>query len=277
MVSILEEVTAWSVPMPHPRLLSAFLVSLLTFSMPSLGLGQEPEALFDKKLADDFEPAALIEDSSAEDGSLAVIFVARKKNLKPAKWPSIIPGVSINATSLMEEDDKYTVENWIVSPKDKKRLGVVKSSEEYFRPYYNGQNHQSLAVLWGPEQEGWRYGVLNYCGRWGCDEIFFVNCDGESAKTTSMHALLDRFSKKSIVAQKKDPEHYVIGYELLGFVNPEASVTVSDSIKLRIAYFGQIPKADDDGVEGVITLELSRDSKGLSTATVLSVKDGPRE
>lgn len=153
--------------MPHPRLLSAFLASLLTFSMPSLGPGQEPEAHFDKKLADDFEPAALIEDSSTEDGSLAVIFVARKKNLKPAKWPSIIPGVSINATSLLEEDGKYTVENWIVSTKDKKRLGVVKSSEEYFRPYYNGQNHHSLAVLWGPEQEGWRYGVINYCGRSG--------------------------------------------------------------------------------------------------------------
>lgn len=245
--------------------------------MPVLGLAQEPEALFDKKLADDFEPAALVEDSSTDDGSMAVIFVARKKNLKPAKWPSIIPGVSINATSLLEEDGKYTVENWIVSTKDKKRLGVVKSSEEYFRPYYNGQNHQSLAVLWGPEQEGWHYGVLNYCGRWGCDEIFFVNCDGESAKVTSMRALLDRFAKKSMVAQKKDPERYVIGYELLGFVNPEASVTVSDSIKLRIAYFGQIPKADDDGVEGVITVELSRDEKGLSTATVLSVKDGPRE
>lgn len=262
--------------MPRSRLHYLILLSLLTLSLPSLGHAQVGEDLFDKKLAEDFEPAVTIEDTSSEDGSLSVIFVARKKNLKPAKWPSIIPDVSINATSLLDEDGKYTMENWIVSPKEKKRLGVIKSTEEYFRPYYNGQNHQSLAVLWGPDQEGWHYGVLNYSGRWGCDDIFFVNCDGESAKVTSMHALLDRMAKKSMQAQKKDPERYVIGYELLGWVNPEASVTVSDSITLRIAYFGQIPK-QDDGVEGQITLQLSRDAKGVSTATVLRVKDGPQQ
>jgi len=208
---------------------------------------------------------------------MSVIFAARKKKLKPANWPSIIPDVSINGTALLEEDGSYAMENWIVSIKDKKRLGVVQSSDENFRPYYAGQNHNYFSALWGPDQEGWHYGVLNYTGRWACNEIFFVNCDGESAKVTSMHALLDRFAGKSIVAQKKKPEDYQIGYELLGFVNPETSVSVSDPIKLRVAYIAQIPKSEDDTVEGVISLEISRDEKGVSTATVLSVKDGPQQ
>ncbi len=255
----------------------ALAATLLLLGILSPAHSQEAESIFDKKLAEGFEPATLLEDSTSEDGQMSVIFAARKKKLKPANWPSIIPDVSINGTTLLEEDGSYAMENWIVSIKDKKRLGVVQSSDENFRPYYAGQNHNDFSVLWGPDQEGWHYGVLNYTGRWACNEIFFVNCDGESAKVTSMHALLDRFAGKSIVAQKKKPEDYQIGYELLGFVNPETSVSVSDPIKLRVAYIAQIPKSDDDTVEGVISLEISRDEKGVSTATVLSVKDGPQQ
>jgi hypothetical protein len=255
----------------------SLVATLLAIVLNLPARSQEPEAIFDKKLADGFEPATILEDSTSQDGRMSVLFVARKKTLKPANWPSIIPGVSINGTNLTENDGSYVTENWIVSIKDKKRLGVVRSSDENFRAYHAGQNHNYFSTLWGPDQEGWHYGVLNYTGRWGCNEIFFVNCDGESAKVTSMRALLDRFSGKSIVAQKKKPEDYEIGYEMLGFVNPADSVSVSDPIKLRVAYTAQIPKSEDDVVEGTITVELSRNEKGISTATVLSVKDGPHQ
>lgn len=240
--------------------------------------GQEPEALFDKKLADGYEPAALIRDTTSADGRLAVIFTARKKNLKPAKWPSIIPEVSINGTTL-DDGDGNAKENWIVSLKEKKRLGLVSSSEETYQPHYDGKGHCFLTTLWGPDQEGWHFGVLNYTGRWECNDIFFVNCDGEQAKATSMRGLLHRNVEKILKAQKKDPARFAISYELTGAVAPETSVTVSDPLKVSLGFVAQVPKSDEDAdfAEGTIMLELSRDEKGLSTASVLSAKAKPAQ
>ena len=250
------------------------LLAALVLATSTLTHGEEPEAIFDKKLAEGYEPATLIEGTTSADERLSVIFVARKKNLKPAKWPSIIPQVSINGTTVTDED--HTQENWIVSLKEKKRLGRVSSDEETYQPHYEGKNHSELSTLWGPDQEGWHFGVLNYTGRWGCNDIFFVNCDGEQAKVTSMRGLLNKNATKILTAQKKDPAKFEIMYELAGAVAPETSVTVSDPLKLRIVFIAQVPKSDedDDYAEGTITLELSRDEKGISTATVLSVKPG---
>jgi hypothetical protein len=91
-----------------------------------------------------------------------------------------------------------------------------------------------------------------------------------------MRGLLNKNATKILTAQKKDPAKFEIMYELAGAVAPETSVTVSDPLKLRIVFIAQVPKSDedDDYVEGTITLELSRDEKGISTATVLSVKPG---
>lgn len=255
------------------------LLAALLLATGTLARGEEAEALFDKKLADGYEPAALLEGTASADGRLAVIFTARKKNLKPAKWPSIIPEVSVNGTSVLEEDGAYVTENWIVSPKEKKRLGLVSSKEETYLPHHDGRNHCDLSVLWGPDQEGWHYGVLNYTGRWGCNDIFFVNCDGEKAYATSMRALLNRHATKLLTAQKKDPARFEIMYELLGAVNPEESATVSDPLTLRLVFTAQVPKSEEDAdyAEGTITLKLSRDEKGSSTATVLSVKPGRAE
>ena len=255
------------------------LLTVLLLATGSVVRGEEPEAIFDKKLAEGYEPATLIEGTTSADEQLSVIFVARKKNLKPAKWPSIIPEVSVNGTTLLDDDDKYSQENWIVCIDEKKRLGRVSSDEETYQPHYEGKNHSDLSTLWGPDQEGWHYGVLNYTGRWGCNDIFFVNCDGEQAKVTSMRGLLNKNAIKILTAQKKDPARFEIMYELAGALAPEASVTVSDPLKLRIVFIAQVPKSeeDDDYAEGTITLELSRDEKGVSTATVLSVKPGREE
>ncbi len=48
---------------------------------------------------------------------------------------------------------------------------------------------------------GEEYPWLNYTGRWGCNDIFFVNCDGEKAYATSMRALLNRNVTKLLTAQ----------------------------------------------------------------------------
>ena len=81
------------------------LLAALVLATSTLTHGEEPEAIFDKKLVEGYEPATLIEGTTSADEQLSVIFVARKKNLKPAKWPSIIPQVSINGTTVPDIDD----------------------------------------------------------------------------------------------------------------------------------------------------------------------------
>lgn len=240
-------------------------IATLLLSFPASA--QDAEEAFSKKFRDGYEPALLLPDHGSEDGAVSLVFSARKKGLKAADWPSIFEDVSIHGTEV--DEDNSTTENWIVSLKEKKRLGVVKSADADFRAWHPGQNHQELSALWGPDQEGWHYGVINYTGRWSCTDIFFVNIDGTEAKTTSMLALLDRASAKAITAHGKDPGTYEISYELMEFVEPGNSATVADPISIRIRYIAQIPKDDEaEPIEGTHLVTLSRDEKGVATASL---------
>lgn len=235
---------------------------------------EAPEEIFDRKLAGNFEPAAVLEGSTSPDGCIAVLFTARKKGLKPANWPSIIPGVPVSSTEVQGSEEDYTTENWIVSLNEKKRLGVVRSKQEDFRPYHGGMNNRSFSALWGPEQEGCYYGVLNYTGRWGCSDIFFVNHEGTTAWLTSIRSLLDSAVRKFMTTQKmKMPEGMQIGYETLDVLNPELSVVTGDTIKVRLNFSAAVPKSDDS-VEGTMIVQLGRGSPEKEGARVLSVKLG---
>jgi len=184
---------------------SPALVPCICMAFPS-ACPADPEAEFSRKFSEGFEPAVLLEDHGSDDGAVSLIFSARKTGLAAASWPSIIADVSINGTTVVTEN--CVAENWIVSLGDKRRLGVIKSAHPAFRPYYPGQNHNELSALWGPEQEGWHYGVLCYTGRWECSDIFFVNHDGETAVATSMRAMLDSASSSAISAKSGDPARY---------------------------------------------------------------------
>lgn len=255
-------------------ILRAFLLgALLISSVPDRAMAEEPDEEFDRKLAAGFEPAALLADSTSADGRLSVIFTARKKNLKPAKWPSIIRDVHVSSTEA-NGSDEYTTENWIVSIPEKKRLAVVRSESEDFKAWHGGQNLRYFSALWGPEQEGWHYGLLNYSNRWGCTDIFLANSDGEQVKLTSIHALLDATARKFISSRIKagDLGRYEIGYELLGVKEP--GQVVGDPTTVRIGVIAQIPKSEDDALEATMTVNLARNNKGVASAIVLAVNAG---
>lgn len=236
-------------------------------------MAEEPHEEFDRKLAAGFEPASLLADSTSADGRLSVLFTARKKNLKPANWPAIIRDVEVSSTEANGSDD-YTTENWIVSLPEKKRLAVVRSASDDFKAWHGGQNNRYFSVLWGPEQEGWYFGLLNYSNRWGCTDIFMANCDGEQVKLTSLHSFLDAAVRKFMSPRVKAAEiaRYQIGFELLGVKEPGA--VVGDPTTMRVGATAQIPKSEDDVFEATLTVKLSRDLKGLASATVLAIKAG---
>lgn len=266
----------------------AFLPCILLFCLASGSLRAADAASqeFDRKLKDGFEVGSVLENSKSPDGKLAVVFTARKKQLKPATWPVIIRGVTVNQTEAPDEN-LYTNENWIVSLGEKKRLGQVRSSEPGFGGVYDGfQLNEGIlgngfGALWGPEQEGWYYGVLNYNARWGCADIFLVNNDGEGAKITSIRKVLESSALKFVTAKRtKGPkaDAYVVGYTLLGVKNPETSVAVGDPLTVRIGFTAEVPKSEDaPAIEGTMTVKLARNAKGVASATVVGLKPGIEE
>lgn len=187
---------------------------------------------FDRRLKAGEEVATVLENSSTPGGDLAVIFTARKKSLKSAKWPLLIRGVTVNETDATDEN-LYSNENWLVSLKNKVRLGQVRSSRPGFGGVYDGlQLNQGVlgngfSALWGPEQKGGRYGLLNYKARWGCAHIFLVDSNGTMASVASIRNLLQAAVRKFVATQrKKGPaaDACAVGYTLLEAKNPDASV-----------------------------------------------------
>jgi len=255
-------------------------VALLLLSvLPRVWCAEGPDAEFDRRLKEGFEVASVLENSTSEDGKVAVLFTARKKNLKAATWPVIIRDVAVSSTEVQGAEEDYAAENWIVSLPDKKRLGRVTSKQEHFMAYHGGMNHRDFSAQWGPEQEGWRFGLLQYGGKWECIDIFMVNSDGDEAKLTSLYALLERTSKKAVAAQGKKADRMVFSYELLAMDAPKGNMAVNDPLTMRVVFIAQVPKSEneDDVAEGTVTLQFDRDEKGLATATVLGVKPGRQD
>jgi hypothetical protein len=257
------------------RLLPLCIAPLIAICSRTV-LADKADEEFDRRLKDGYEAAAVLENSTSPDGRIAVLFTARKKNLKPANWPVIIPDVAVSATEVQASEEDYTTENWIVSLGEKKRLGMVRSKAPDFMAFHGGLNNRYFSALWGPEQEGWRYGLLNYTGRWGCTEILLANCDGEAANLMSIRGVLDTAARKFLTARHKKTAGLAIGYELLDVVKPAESVVVSDPLTMRVIFTAQVPKSDD-AAEGTMRVKLARDPKGVASATVLSVKAGREE
>ena len=56
-------------------------------------------------------------------------------------------------------------------------------SERRSRAVTNGflswRNHGSLEDLWGPEEEGWHFGILNFGSKWESSAVVLVACHGK--------------------------------------------------------------------------------------------------
>jgi hypothetical protein len=262
------------------------LLSLFTFGFfLSLLPAQDKNAkAFNKDLLEGYEVATVLDSLTSPDGKMAVLYTARKKELKAASgWPVVYPGVNIGETDAPDEN-LYATENWVVSLPEKKKLGLVQSKQPGFIAIYpsfqlyDGLIDNGFSSLWGPEQEGWHYGLLNYNARWGCCDILLVNSDGTEAKIASIRATLDsavraHLGKKKIKGAKV--ENFVVGYKLLGLDQATLGTGVADPLGTRVGFLAEVPKSDTAPYfEGVLSVRLARNAKGAATASVTGIKDG---
>ena len=175
-------------------------------------------------------------------------------------------------------------ENWVVSLADKKRLSLIHSSNAIFSAVYGdlqlnaGVVGNGFSALWGPCQEGWYYGLLNYDQSQGCLDIFLVNIDGASAKITSIKSVLESAVEKFLVTRAQKgipPSGYASFFKPVAVVDPVSSSTANDPLTVRLGFTAAVPAAPNiSSVEGSMTVQFSRDAKGVATAKVLDVRPG---
>jgi len=175
-------------------------------------------------------------------------------------------------------EDRVVMENIVVSLKEKRvlgRLGLGRPEDELV--YFPGRNHGSLEVLWGPEEEGWHFGVLNFGGKWESSAVLLIETDGERIRQLDIKAALDAkanaFIKTALKGKKGlDPSRYALPYRDLKVVDPDVGYSVGDPVKITLDFDAEVPKAPDNypGVEGAMTALLETTSDKIS-ARVLSV------
>src|SRR5947199_4417006 len=155
------------------------------------------------------------------------------------------------------------MENVIVSLKQKRvlgRLNLGKPEDQVV--YFPGRNHGSLEVLWGPEQAGSRFGVLNFGSKWDSSAVILVASDGERIRQVDIKPLLDAkahaFIKTAVKGKKGvDPSRYAIPYNALTMVDPA---------KFMLNFDAEVPKAPNDEplVAGAMTVLLESGQDKLS-------------
>ncbi len=175
--------------MKFPHVLRAVLFAGLVALVAHPLVAADSAAQVNAKLKAGEEVAWVVEDSTDKGGDLAVLFAARLKGRQPAKFPYLIRGdVAPSETDALNAfndasgkvEDSVVMENIVVSLKAKRvlgRLNLGKPEDQVV--YFLGRNHGSLDVLWGPDEEGWHFGLLNFGGKWDCNAMILVESDGE--------------------------------------------------------------------------------------------------
>jgi len=212
---------------------------------------------------------------NADDEDLAVLFTARAKGTEPSGFPTIISDDVAAVETDAINDEICTLENAVALLVEKRVVGRVKlPNPEEAEVYFPGRNHGSLSVLWGPEEDGWNFGVLIYGSKWHSPEVMLIET-GAGFLQTSIKAQLDASTLKFISASKaakdEDAANYAISYSPEGVVKPAAEYKVGDPITVKIGFTAEVPKSDTAPLmEGTLSVLLET-SEEMITAKVLKV------
>jgi hypothetical protein len=222
------------------------------------------------------EVAWVIKDTlNADDEDLALLFTARAKGTKPSGFPTLISDdVAVVDTDAVNED-VCAQGNAVALLVEKRVVGRVKLPRpEEAEVYFHGRNHGSLSVLWGPEEDGWNFGVIIYGSKWDSPEVMLIET-GAGFLQTSIKSQLDASARKFISASKDakgvDAATYAINYSPVGVVKPAAKYKVGDPITVKIGFNAEVPKSESaPSMEGTLSVLLETSEAKIS-AKVLKV------
>lgn len=220
------------------------------------------------------EVAWVVQGSTDANEDLAVLFTSRLKDSKAADFPTLASDEIFPRDTAALDDDSHTLENIVVSLKQKRVIGrVAPPNPKDFQVYFPNRNHGSLGVLWGAEKEGRRLVLLIYGAKWHSPEVLLIETGGEPFRQTSIKKLLDertlKFIGGGVVTDLRGvpATDYVISYQPVTEAAPD---THSNTVKL--AFMAEVPKSNvAPSVEGTLTLRLEAAATNLN-ARVLTVE-----
>ena len=199
-------------------------------------------------------------DCLSEDKVMGVVITVRKEGQPAAPWPTLFPDVE--RTSTPADAPGYTTAAWVVNFADRTKLASIPGYGEVWA------NH-GVTALWGPDQEGWRYGLLDVDARFGTQDLLVVNSDGTEARFIAIRDLLDKKVGKTLTAAGLNAAEYAINYTPTKFLNAGEVAVVSDAITAEITYTAEVPKSDQPVFDGRLHLTISRDARGRATAEIV--------
>lgn len=254
------------------------LLLLLTGFFPLLASAQTSVEKVNALIKAGKEVAWIISDATnADDEDLAVLFTARAKGSKPSGFPIIISDEVAAVETDAINEDVCILENAVVLLVEKKIVGRIKlPNPEEAQVYFPGRNHGSLSVLWGPEQDGWNFGLIIYGAKWDSPEVILIET-GDGFLQTSIKSVLDASTQKFIGSGATDikgvnTKDYAIAYQPVSVLKPKAKYQVGDPITVKLAFTAEVPKSDvAPFIEGTLTVRLETSEEKLS-AKVLKVE-----
>lgn len=274
-----------------PLIPKAAAVAVLLALLAHVASAADTSAAINGKLKAGTEIGWVIEDSTAADGDLAVLFTARRKGAEPSKFPYIVSALAPGETDALsafdeansEVDDHTVMENVVVSLKDKRvlgRLNLGKPEDQVV--YFPGKNHGSLQVLWGPEEEGWHFGVLVFGAKWASTAVLLVESDGERLRQLDIAPVLDASTNALLKTALKGvkghtADDYAISYGQMSVVDPDAGYSVGNPVTVEIVASAEVPKStgDEPYVEATLTVLLETSPAKIS-AKVLKAEPNKR-
>ena len=214
------------------------------------------------------EHVGLVEGTASADGRYAAGWTVHpKKGKPPVKWAQY----GKEGSSFFEDyfdNEGYVVEDVIV---DLSRHAIV-ATLQFKEPYFNGKNHGSLQVIFGPESDGHRYAIALSDSKWEPNDVVLVDLAAEGATQADVRKTLDAAVLKYIRG-KRSPKGYTTDYQL--FSLPELGVLTgfADATTMRVPFSSCIPKEEDvPNYAGTVLLRFATD-KGHPHAEAGEVRE----
>lgn len=168
---------------------------------------------------------------------------------------------------VLEGDDS----NSIVGLETNKRV-LTLGTEENFQSYFPGMSHGSLDILWGPYQEGARFGLFFYGGKWESTAVILVEADSEFGSQADIDEQLSEAATAQEEAMGTEhADYYVFTFSPGSVVDPGGELMITDPVEVTINYLGQVPvrggpdmewTEDAPSVEGTLNVLMSRGDYG---------------
>jgi uncharacterized protein YecT (DUF1311 family)/sugar lactone lactonase YvrE len=201
--------------------------------------------------------AELVAGTGTSDGRLALAWTVRPlKDAKPVDW------------SMLEKDrekfkEAYGEENYFVDillldvPKNK-NLGRLKLAQSWYLP---GFAHSSLQVLWGPEENGRRFAIVNCDRKWSPQDLILLDVDRDAISQRSVLAPCDEAVRKFALEQdrarhRRPAKDYVGEYPVFGLPELGRREGFSDANTLWLPFSALSYSDPKSGYAGSGTLRL---------------------